>query len=134
MLDASEIEERARFCYCVFLQLSWLCSNDSVEPGRYPDYLAKSSLGLGSDEFIAMTLEEALMENRPEGGLRSLVALYEGFVYAFCQVLEKDMDQIKAQISPDFMKKLAEEMGMGDLFQSTADKAPYDTPPSLPDS
>jgi hypothetical protein len=121
MLDASEIEERARFCYCVFLQLSWLCSNDSVEPGRYPDYLAKS-------------LEEALMEKRPEGGLRSLVALYEGFVYAFCQVLEKDMDQIKAQISPDFMKKLAEEMGVGDLFQRTANKAPYDTPSPLSDS
>ena len=114
MLEASEIEERARFCYCVFLQLSWLCSNDSVEPGRYPDYLAKSSLGLGSDQFITMTLEEALMENRPDGGLGSLVSLYEGFTHAFCQVLEKDMDEIKAQILPDFMKKLAEEMGVGD--------------------
>src|SRR5208337_2692033 len=117
MLDASEIEERARFCYCVFLQLSWLCSNDFVEPGQYPDYLAKSSLGLGSDQFITMTLDEALMENRPDGGLGSLVSLYEGFTYAFCQVLEKDMDQIKAQISPGLLKKLAEEMGMGDLFQ-----------------
>jgi len=115
MLDASEIEERARFCYCVFLQLSWLAGNDSVEPGRYPDYLAKSSLGLGSDQFITMTLEEALMEERPDGGLRSLAALYEGFTYAFCQVLEKDLDQIKAQISADFLKKLAEEMGVGDL-------------------
>ncbi len=115
MLDPSEIEERARFCYCVFLQLSWLSSNDSVEPGRYPEYLAKSSLCLGSDRFITMTLDEALMENSPDGGLRSLIALYEGFTYAFCQVLEKDMDQIKAQISPGFLQKLAEEMGVGDL-------------------
>ena len=113
MLDASEIEERARFCYCVFLQLSWLYGNDSVEPDRYPDYLAKSSLGLGSDRFITMTLDEALMENRPDGGLRSLVSLYEGFAHAFCQVLEKDMDEIKAQISPGLLKKLAEEMGVG---------------------
>ena len=117
MLDASEIEERAKFCYCVFLQLNWLYNNDFVEPGRYPDYLAKSSLGLGSDQFITMTLNEALIENRPDGGLGSLVSLYEGFTYAFCQVLEKDMNQIKAQISPAFLKKLAEEMGVGDLFQ-----------------
>jgi hypothetical protein len=112
MLDAAEIEERARYCYCVFLQLSWLLSNDFAEPGRYAEYLAKSSLGLGSDQFIVMTLEEALMENRLEGGLRSLISLYEGFSYAFCQVLEKDIDQIKAQISPGFLIKLAEEMGV----------------------
>jgi hypothetical protein len=116
MLDASEIEERAGYCYCVFLQLSWLYSNDFVEPARYADYLAKSSLGLGSDQFITMTLEEALLENRAEGGLRSLISLYEGFTQAFCQVLEKDMDEIKAQISPEFLKKLADEMGVGDLL------------------
>ena len=120
MLDVSEIEERARFCYCVFLQLNWLSSNDFVEPGQYPDYLAKSSLGLGTDQFITMSLDEALMENRPDGGLGSLVSLYEGFTYAFCQVLEKDMDQIKAQISPGFLKKLAEEMGVRDLSRCGA--------------
>ncbi len=118
MLEASEIEERARYCYCVFLQLSWLLSSDLAEPGRYADYLCKSSLGLGSDRFIAMTLEEALMENRCEGALRSLVSLYEGFAHAFCQVLEKDMDEIRAQISPGFLKKLAEEMGVGDLVRA----------------
>lgn len=113
MLDASEIEERARYCHCVFLQLSWLCSNDSVEPGRYVDYLARSSLGLGSDRFVTMTIEEALMENRPDGGLRALISLYEGFTHAFCQVLETDTDSIMEQISPGFLQKLAEEMGVG---------------------
>ena len=54
------------------------------------------------------------MENRPDGGLLQLISLYEGFTHAFCQVLEKDMDEIKAQIPPDFIKKLAEEMGVGD--------------------
>jgi hypothetical protein len=114
MLQETEIEERARYCYCVFLQLSWLYSNDSIEPGRYPDYLAKSSLGLGTDQFITETLREALMQNRPGGGLLQLISLYEGFTHALCQVLEKDMDEIKAQIPPDLMKKLAEEMGVGD--------------------
>ncbi len=114
MLEEPEIEERARYCYCVFLQLSWLYSNDSVDPCRYPDYLARSSLGLGTDQFIAETLGESLMENRPDGGLLQLISLYEGFTHAFCQVLEKDMDEIKAQVPPDFIKKLAEEMGVGD--------------------
>jgi len=114
MLQETEIEERARYCYCVFLQLSWLYSNDFVEPCRYPDYLAKSSLGLGTDRFITETIGEALMGNRPGGGLLQLISLYEGFTHAFCQVLEKDMDEIKAQIPPDFMKKLAEEMRVGD--------------------
>jgi len=124
MLDASEIEERARYCYCVFLQLSWLLSNDFAEPGSYAEYLAKSSLGLGSDRFIAMTLEEAMMENRPAGGLRSLVSLYEGFCHAFCQVLEKDVEEIKAQISPGFLNKLAEEMGVELPSHAKADRVP----------
>ncbi len=113
MLDASEIEERAKYCYCAFLQLSWLYSNDFAEPGRYMEFLAKSSLGLGEDKFIVMTIEEAMMENQPEVGLRSLISLYEGFAHAFCQVLEQEVDEIGALISPDFLKRLAEEMGVG---------------------
>ena len=124
MLDAPEIEERARYCYCVFHQLSWLLSNDFAEPGKYADYLAKSSLGLGSDRFIIMTLEEGVMENRPEAGLRSLVALYEGFYHAFCQVLEKDIEEIKAQISPGFLKQLAEEMGVELRSQADTNRGP----------
>ena len=112
MLPESEIEERARYCYCVFMQLSWLHSNDYIDPPQYLEKLQNSSLGLGADQFIVMTLEEALMENRPDGGLISLIALYEGFYNAFCQVIEKDIEEIKKQISPVFLVKLAEEMGV----------------------
>ncbi len=111
MLQESEIEERARYCYCVFLQLSWLYSNDFAEPCQYLSYLAKSSLGLGTDRFITMTIEEALKENRQDGGLLSLISLYEGFAHALCQVLEKELEEIIGQLSPEFLKKLAEEMG-----------------------
>ncbi|MGA2405064.1 MAG: hypothetical protein ABSG91_25780 [Syntrophobacteraceae bacterium] len=114
MLQELEIEERAIYCYCVFLQLSWLYSNDFADPCRYPEYLAKSSLGLGTDQFITETLSEASMENRPDSGLLQLISLYEGFAHAYCQVLEKDIDEIKAQISPRFLKKLAKEMGVAD--------------------
>ena len=121
MLEQSEIEERARYCYLVFVQLSWLHKNDFVQPGRYRDYLAKSSLGLGTDEFIAATLGESpALDNRPDGGLRTLISLYEGFTHAFCQVLEKDLDEIRAQIPPGFLRHLAEEMGMGDAFDNAA--------------
>ena len=115
MLQEPEIEERARYCYLVFLQLSWLYSNDSAQPGQYLNYLGNSSLGLGTDEFITMSVKDALdLEGRPDGGLLSLISLYEGFAHAFCQVLEKDVDEIRSQIPPGFMKKLAEEMGVGD--------------------
>ncbi len=124
MLDVSEIEERAKYCYCAFLQLSWLYSNDFAEPPRYLDYLAKSSLGLGSDQFIVMTLEEAMMENQPQPVLRSLISLYEGFTHAFCQVLEREMDEIRALISPDFLKVLEEEMGVGCEFTRSAAQDP----------
>jgi hypothetical protein len=117
MLQESEIEERARYCYCVFFQLSLLYSNDFAQPGQYLQYLANSSLGLGTDEFITMTLREAPeLENGPAGGLLSLISLYEGFAHAFCQVLEKDVEEIKAQIPTGFVKKLAEEMGAGGRF------------------
>jgi hypothetical protein len=112
MLDETEVDERARYCCCVFLQLSWLYENDSIEPALYPDYLAKSSLDLGSDEFITMTIEESAWENRQKDGLRLLISLYEGFTHAFCQVLEKSMDEIRAKIPLEFLKKLAEEMGV----------------------
>ena len=117
MLQESEIEERARYCYCVFLQLSMLHSNDFAPPDRYIDYLAKSSLGLGTDEFITMTLGEATVSPEgPEGRLRSLISLYEGFANAFCQVIEKDVEEIRAEIPAGFVKQLAEEMGVGERF------------------
>lgn len=112
MLSEMEIRERAQYCYRVFLQLSWLYSNDSVEPPRYFERLADSSLGLGDDRFITMSIEEALAENRPDGGLLCLISLYEGFAHAFCEVLEQDPEEIRKGISREELRKLAAEMGV----------------------
>jgi hypothetical protein len=115
MLQEPDIEERARYCYLVFLQLSWLHSNDDIQPEKYLECLTKSSLGLGGDEFITLSIGDALrLERRPDGGLLSLISLYEGFTNAFCQVLEKDVDEIRAQIPEGFLMQLAGEMGVGD--------------------
>ncbi len=112
MLSEEEIEERARYCHSVFLQLSWLYSNDFAEPAQYLEILQKSSLGLGADQFIIMTIEEALMENRPDGGLRSLISLYEGFTHAFCEVLERNLESISNTMPPEWLEQLAGEMGV----------------------
>ncbi|MHC1728754.1 MAG: hypothetical protein AB9866_22595 [Syntrophobacteraceae bacterium] len=117
MLSETEIEERAKYCCCVFLQLSWLYSNDFIEPQQYLEHLGKSSLELGNDQFIRQSIEEALMENRPDGGLISLISLYEGFAGAFCQVLERDVDEIRSEISTDFLRQLADEMGAEAHFE-----------------
>jgi hypothetical protein len=112
MLPETEIRERAEYCCCVFLQLSWLFSNDLVDPPRYIEYLNKSSLGLGSDKFVVMTIEEGLMGNRPDGGILSLISFYEGLAHAFCQVLETSLDKVTAEIPPHFLQQLAGEMGV----------------------
>lgn len=117
MLSETEIEERAKYCCCVFLQLSWLYSNDSIEPQQYLEQLGKSSLELASDLFIRQSIEEALMENRSDGGMLSLISLYEGFAGAFCQVIERDIDEIRSEISADFLRQLAEEMGVEVNFE-----------------
>lgn len=116
MLSEAEIIERAKYCYCVLLQLSWLHSNDDAEPAQYLELLKKSSLDLGTDQFVIMNIEEALMENRSDGGLLSLIALYEGFVHAFCEVLEKDLEYIKKDVPQDFLQMLAGEMGVSAKF------------------
>jgi len=70
------------------------------------DCLAKSLPGSGSDSFITMSLEEALLEELGSyGAPRSLILIYESFAHAFCRVLERDMDEIKAQLTPEFLKK-----------------------------
>jgi len=112
MLSEEEVRERARYCYCVFLQLGWLHDNDLVEPHEYLEYLKNSSLQLDSDEFIAATIEEALLLRQPEGELRALLALYEGFAHAYCEVLESDMGRLSKEIPQDFLRKLAAEVGV----------------------
>ena len=112
MLSESQVRERAEYCYCVFLQLSWLYSKDDIVPGQYLDRLRNSTLELASDQFVVMTIEDALMENRPDGGLLSLMALYEGFAHAFCEVIETTMEEIHKEIPSDLLQKLAAEMGV----------------------
>ncbi len=112
MLSEKEIRERAEYCYLVFLQLSWLLSNDFIEASRYLEYLKKSSLGLGDDAFIIETIQESLLMGREDGGLTSLLNMYEGFFTAFCEVLEIDSDDIKNGLFPDDLEKLASEMGL----------------------
>jgi hypothetical protein len=112
MLAEEEVRERAQYCYCVLLQLGWLHDNELVEPHQYLDYLEKSSLQLASDEFLATTIEEALVLRRPDGGLSTLLALYEGFVHAYCDVIESNLEDLSREISPDFLQKLASEVGV----------------------
>ena len=112
MLAEEEIRERAQYCYCVLLQLGWLHDNELVEPHQYLDYLENSSLQLASDEFIATTISEALVLHQPDGGLNTLLALYEGFVHAYCEVLESDLEKLRKEISHDFLRKLASEVGV----------------------
>ncbi len=112
MLSETDVEERARYCYCVLMQLSWLYSNDNITPSQYVQCLKGSSLGLGTDEFITMTIEEAVMQNRSDGGLLTLISLYEGFAQAFCQVIERDLDSVKSEIDPAMFSQLADEVGV----------------------
>jgi hypothetical protein len=112
MLTEEEVRERAQYCYCVLLQLGWLHDNERIEPCQYLEYLRNSSLQLASDEFIAMTIEEALLLGQPDGGLSTLLALYEGFVHAFWEVLEDDPETLGKEIPRDFLRKLAAEVGV----------------------
>jgi hypothetical protein len=112
VLSEEEVRERAQYCCCVLLQLGWLHDNELVEPAQYLDYLRNSSLQLISDEFVATTIEEALLLKQPDGGLRTLLALYEGFVHALCEVIESDIEQLRNGISQDFLRKLASEVGV----------------------
>jgi hypothetical protein len=112
MLSEEEVRERALYCYCVFLQLGCLHDNDLIEPHEYLEVLKKSSLQLGSDGFIAATIEEALMQGLPDGGLRALLALYEGFVHAYCEVLQISLDSLEKEISRDFLRDLGSEVGV----------------------
>ncbi len=114
MLSESDVEERAQYCRCVFLQLSRLYSRDLVEPSRYLEYLNRSSLGLGKDQFITETIQDSLESNQPDAGLLSLITLYEGFTYAYCEVLEKSLEEIEKTLPPGLLEQLAEEMEGGE--------------------
>lgn len=112
MLSEEEIRERAEYCYCVYIQLSTLLKSELIDPSRYMEYLKNSSLQLGDDEFIKATIEEGLLAGLEDGGLDSLISLYEGFVHAFCTVIEIDVTEMVQNISGDFLETLVEEVSI----------------------
>ncbi|HOF04673.1 MAG TPA: hypothetical protein PK175_02890 [Syntrophales bacterium] len=111
MLSEAEIMERAKYCYLVFFQLSHLRDRDPAKPFQYLQILKDSSLALHEDEFIRLTMEEEIRMGNPDGGLTYLISLYEGFTHAYCEVIEKDLSEIRDAIPKEFLQKLAAEMG-----------------------
>ncbi len=112
MLSEKEIRERAEYCYCVYVQLSSLLKNDIIDPSEYVTYLKKSSIQLGNDEFVTMTIENGLLMGLEDGGVCGLIKLYEGFTRGFCEILEIDLEDIIKDISPDFLQQLTEEVSI----------------------
>ncbi|MDD5168978.1 MAG: hypothetical protein PHN75_09180 [Syntrophales bacterium] len=110
MLTEEEIRERAKYCYCVYLQLSQLHENIFAEPDRYWEYLGRSSLLLAEDEFIRIIIEEENRIGGLDGGMDYLIPLYEGFVHAYCEVLCVGLDEVRESISTEFREKIVEEM------------------------
>ncbi|MDQ5987344.1 MAG: hypothetical protein CSYNP_03084 [Syntrophus sp. SKADARSKE-3] len=122
MLNEEEIRERAKYCYCVYLQLSRLHENVCAEPEQYLEYLKQSSLLLAEDEFIKTIIEEENMTGGRDGGMSYLISLYEGFVHAYCEVLCVGLDEIREGIPHEFREKLAEEIAS--IVQPIAKKKP----------
>jgi hypothetical protein len=110
MLSEEEIRERAKYCYLVSYQLNCLRSLELANPAHYLKVLEKSSLRLTEDEFILMTMEHEFRMGSPDCGLDYLMALYEGFAHAYCEVMEKQLSSIRDQIPGVFLDKLATEM------------------------
>jgi hypothetical protein len=111
MLDEKEIMDRAFYCYSVCLQLNWLLQNDSISPQEYLTALEKSSLKLAEDDYIRQSIGEALVSGEEDGGLNSLIMIYESFTMAYCEVLEIGMDDLRQSIPPERLEELAAEVG-----------------------
>lgn len=111
MLTEEETLERAKYCYCVLLQLGSLHESGLAAPSQYLERLENSSLGLAGDEFVSMTLREGVAAGRPDGGMESLIAFYEGLIHALCAVLQTDLDQVREAIPEEFLETLVSEMG-----------------------
>jgi len=120
MLPENEVMDRAFYCYCVCLQLNWLLSNDDVTPPQYLKILKDSSLQLGDDDFIVQSITEALVSGEEDGGLDNLITIYESFAYAYCEVLEINMDDLRDSIPPERLKELASEVGAEAKFTNDA--------------
>lgn len=112
MLTEHETTERAKYCYCVLLQLGGMHESSHIDPSSYLERLKNSSLDLGSDEFIAMSLREGVTAGRPDGGMESIIAFYEGLLHALCAVLQTDLDGVREEIPPEFLETLVTELGI----------------------
>jgi len=110
VLPENEIAERLEYCYLVYCQLTALQMNESVEPPDYLPTLKKSSLRIEEDGFIGMTLKDGLIRGVEDGGLSNLISLYEGFVHAFCEVLETDLEDVKSTLPLDILEKIIGEV------------------------
>ena len=110
MLSEEETRQRAAFYFCAGYQLKMMLRNDLRHPTEYLKLLERSSLTLAEDELVRTTIEDGVMSGRDDGGVNTLITLFEGFLYALCEVLETDADTIGAMIPPDFLDTLAREM------------------------
>jgi hypothetical protein len=110
VLREEEILERLKYCYLVFCQLASLQRNEAADPVEYEEILKGSSLRLHEDEFITATLREGLIQGIEDGGLSNLVSMFEGFVHAYCEVLETDLDDIGLLIPREYLEKIIREV------------------------
>lgn len=124
MLPENEVMDRAFYCYSVCLQLNWLLSKDDVIPPQYLQILKNSSLQLGDDDYIAQSITEALVSGDEDGGLNNLITIYESFAYAYCEVLEITLDDLRDTIPPERLRELASEVGA---------EAKFDSGPQMPE-
>jgi len=110
MLPEQDIFERLEYCYLIYCQLAALQMNESLEPSDYLSTLKNSSLRIEEDGFIAMTIKDGLIRGIEDGGLSNLISLYEGFVHAFCEVLETDLEDMKDAIPQEILEKVVREI------------------------
>lgn len=110
MLSEEEILERLKYCYLVFCQLASLQRNEAADPLEYEKILKDSSLRLHEDEFITATLRDGLVRGVEDSGLSNLVSLYEGFVHAYCAVLEKGLEDMEYMIPREYLEKIIREV------------------------
>jgi hypothetical protein len=113
VLSEEETRQRAAFYYCAGFQLKMLMRNDFLRPEEYLTILERSSLKLAEDEIIRTTIEEGVLSGSEDGGVYALITLFEGFLYALCEVLEIDADSIAAIIPAEFLATLSDEMNAG---------------------
>ncbi|HPC04897.1 MAG TPA: hypothetical protein PKY58_12935 [Syntrophales bacterium] len=110
MLPEEEILERLKYCYLVFCQLASLQRNEAADPFDYEEILKGSSLRLQEDEFITTTLRDGLIQGIEDGGLSNLVSMYEGFVHAYCEVLETGPEDIERMIPREYLEEIIREV------------------------